>query len=203
VLKPGNDHAATGRSLEVRKLSVRLAGEARPVLHDLDIALEPGHAVGVSGRSGAGKSTLTHAVAGLIPWLRPAEIDGEVVLDGELIDDLDPGQRAHLLATCLDRPDAQLFLPTVEQEMEAARSLYGESEFLTRAISALRVDRLPSGRITELSSRLPAAGAARRTDGASRRRWCRTALRAVGRGPCVGWFLHHQRTGGVAAAGGH
>jgi len=152
VLKPGNDRAATGRSLEVRKLSVRLAGEARPVLHDLDIALEPGHAIGVSGRSGTGKTTLAHAVAGLVPWLRPAEIDGEVVLNGEIIDDLDPGQRAHLLATCLDRPDAQLFLPTVEQEMEAARSLYGESEYLTRAISALRVDRLPSGRITELSS---------------------------------------------------
>jgi len=136
----------------VRGLRVRLEGEARPVLHDLDIALEPGCAIGISGRSGTGKTTLAHAVAGLVPWLRPAEIDGEVVLDGELIDDLDPGQRAHLLATCLDRPDAQLFLPTVVQEMEAARHLYGESEFLERAISALGVDRLPSGRITELSS---------------------------------------------------
>jgi len=110
--------------------------------------------MGVSGRSGAGKTTLTHVVAGLIPWLRPAEIDGEVVLDGESVDDLDPGQRAHLLATCLDRPDAQLFLPTVAQEMGAARRLYGESEYLAWAISALGVDRLPSDRITELSSGL-------------------------------------------------
>ena len=131
---------------------MRLAGEARPILSDLDIDLERGHAIGVSGRSGTGKTTLTHAIAGLVPWLRPAEINGEVVLGGETLDDLDPGQRAHLLATCLDRPDAQLFLPTVAQEMEAARRLYGESDFLARAIVALGVDRLPSDRITELSS---------------------------------------------------
>jgi energy-coupling factor transporter ATP-binding protein EcfA2 len=139
-------------NLEVRGLSVRLAGEARPILNDLEVALEPGHAIGVSGRSGTGKTTLSHAIAGLVPWLRPAEIDGEVVLDGESVNDLDPGQRAHLLATCLDRPDAQLFLPTVVQEMEAARRLYGESDYLARVIDALGVNRLPSDRITELSS---------------------------------------------------
>ena len=131
---------------------MRLPGEARPVLHDLETTVEPGQAMGVSGRSGAGKTTLTHVVAGLIPWLRPAEMDGEVLLDGDSIDDLDPGQRAHLLATCLDRPDAQLFLPTVAQEMEAARRLFGDSQFLAQTIDTLRVDRLPSDRITELSS---------------------------------------------------
>jgi energy-coupling factor transport system ATP-binding protein len=136
----------------VSGLSVRLAGEARPILHDLDIELEPGRAIGISGRSGTGKTTLSHAIAGLVPWLRPGEVGGDVALDGESIEDLDPGQRAHLLATCLDRPDAQLFLPTVTQEVEAARRLYGESDFLTRALAALGVDRLPSDRITELSS---------------------------------------------------
>lgn len=131
---------------------MRLAGEAHSVLKDLDSKVEPGSAMGVSGQSGAGKTTLTHVVAGLVPWLRAAEMDGEVLLDGEPVNDLDPGQRAHLLATCLDRPDAQLFLPTVAQELEAARRLYGDSEFLARTIEALGVDRLPSDRVTELSS---------------------------------------------------
>jgi energy-coupling factor transporter ATP-binding protein EcfA2 len=129
-----------------------LPGEARPVLRDLDLELEPGQALGVSGRSGVGKSTLTHTISGLVPWLRPAEVGGEVVVGGEPIDDLDPGQRAHLVATCLDRPSAQLFLPTVEQELDASRRLHGESEFFGGAIKALGVDRFLSKRITELSS---------------------------------------------------
>ena len=144
----GNHSAA----LAVKGLSVRLEGEARPVLRDLDLALGAGQAIGVSGRSGVGKSTLTHAIAGLVPWLRSAEIGGRFEIDGESVTDLDPGQRAHLLATCLDRPDSQLFLPTVDQEIEAARRLYGGSEYLDRVITVLGVDRLPSKHVTELSS---------------------------------------------------
>jgi energy-coupling factor transport system ATP-binding protein len=143
---------ALSAALAVRDLSVRLEGEARPVLHDLDLEIEAGQAVGVCGRSGVGKSTLAHAVAGLVPWLRSAEVDGDIRIDGESVGDLDPGQRAHLLATCLDRPDAQLFLPTVDQEIEAARRLYGESKYLERVITNLGVDRLPSKHVTELSS---------------------------------------------------
>jgi len=139
-------------TLDIRGLSVRLAGEARPVLEGLDLSVEPGQAVGVAGRSGVGKSTLTHAISGLVPWLRPAEVGGEVLFDGEAVDDLDPGQRAHLFATCLDRPDAQLFLPTIDQELDAARRLHGSSQYLDHVVATLGVDRLPSKRIVELSS---------------------------------------------------
>ena len=131
---------------------MRLPGDARPVLDDLDLRLAPGEVMGVAGRSGAGKSTMIHAVSGLVPWLHPAEVRGDVALDGESLSDLDPGQRAHLLATCLDRPDAQLFLPTVHQELEAARRLHGDSPILELAMRRLAVDRLMDRHITTLSS---------------------------------------------------
>ena len=131
---------------------MRLADEARPILHDLDLVLEPGEAKGIAGRSGAGKSTLLHAISGLVPWLHRAEVRGDVVLAGESLSDLDPGQRAHLLGTCLDRPDAQLFLPTVAQELEAARRLHGDGVNLDRIAERLGVDALEERRITELSS---------------------------------------------------
>jgi len=144
--------AGTGGVLEVRELSVRLSGEARPILHDLSLTLPPGTALGIGGRSGCGKSTLLHTVAGLIPWLRPAEIEGEVILDGESLIDLDPGQRAHLLSTCLDRPDAQLFLTTVRQEIVAACRLHRCEERVSELASVFGIKRLMDRRITELSS---------------------------------------------------
>ena len=140
------------RALELRGLSVRLADEARPILHDLDLLIEPGEARGIAGRSGSGKSTLLNAISGLVPWLHRAEVRGDVVLAGESLSDLDPGQRAHLLGTCLDRPDAQLFLPTVAQEIEAARRLHGDGADLDRIAERLGVDALAERRVTELSS---------------------------------------------------
>jgi len=146
---PGFANAAT---LELCGLSVRLGGEAGPVLRDLDLSLEAGGAMGLCGRSGAGKSTLLHSISGLIPWLNPAEVEGDVLLLGESLTDLDPGQRAHLLGTCLDRSDAQLFLPTVAQELDAARRLHGGGADIEHIAERLGVDQLVRRRIAELSS---------------------------------------------------
>jgi len=136
----------------VSGLSVRLGGEARPILHDLSLELGRGQTVGLVGRSGCGKSTLLHAVAGLVPWLRPAEVEGEVTLLGDSLMELDPGQRAHLLATCLDRPDGQLLLPTVLQEINAACRLHGCGDRAQQLAAAFAISKLMERRITELSS---------------------------------------------------
>ena len=138
--------------LRVEGLSVRLPGQPFPVLSLLELELRPGEVVGVCGRSGSGKSTLLHAVAGLLPWARPAEVAGAVSLAGEDVSDLDPGQRAHLLATCLDRPDSQLFLATPRHELAAARRLHGATPLAEAVVAALDVVPLLDRRITGLSS---------------------------------------------------
>jgi energy-coupling factor transporter ATP-binding protein EcfA2 len=145
----GAGNAATVR---VDGLSVRLPGQPLPVLSGVRLELRPGEVVGVCGRSGCGKSMLLHAVAGLVPWARAAEVQGRIVVADEEVTDLDPGQRAHLLATCLDRPDAQLFLGTVRQELEAARRLHGDAALGTRVAHALGLVPLLDRRVTELSS---------------------------------------------------
>jgi energy-coupling factor transport system ATP-binding protein len=129
-----------------------LPGHALAVLSDAGVYLRPGEVVGVCGRSGCGKSTLLHAIAGLLPWSRPAEVRGVIALGDETIGDLDPGQRAHLLATCLDRPDAQLFLGTARQELEAARRLHGDGPLASSVAEALGLGSLLERRVTELSS---------------------------------------------------
>lgn len=135
-----------------RGLTVTLSGRRTPVLRDLDVSVGPSEVVGLFGRSGSGKSTLLRVINGLIPWLVPGEVTGEIKLGGESLDDLDPGQRAHLMGSCLDRPEAQLFLPTVRQEMVAARRLYGEGRNGGAVEERLGIGPLMDRRVVELSS---------------------------------------------------
>jgi energy-coupling factor transporter ATP-binding protein EcfA2 len=139
-------------ALAVKGLTVRLPGHALPILTGADLELGPGEIVGLCGRSGSGKSTLLHAVAGLLPWSRPADVSGAIELGGESIADLDPGQRAHLLATCLDRPDAQLFLSTARHELATAARLHGRTPFGELVAETLALGPLLDHRVTGLSS---------------------------------------------------
>jgi energy-coupling factor transport system ATP-binding protein len=150
VSTESNHHARP--ALEVNGLSVRYPRAAVPVLREIDFSVMPGEAVGLSGRSGAGKTSLLHAVAGLVPWLTSASVGGEIAVREEAIQDLDPGQRAHLIATCLDRPDAQLFLATVGQEIEAAKRLYPGGDFTDTLVDGFALGSLQNRRVTELSS---------------------------------------------------
>jgi len=151
----GSSRLANGEpvaQISIEGLSVRLPAESRPVVHGLNLVVSPGEVVGILGRSGCGKSTVLHALAGLVPWHRPAEVEGRMRLGGESIGDLDPAQRATLMATCLDRPDAQLFLATAGHELQAARRLYGSTERAEVIVRRLGVEELEGRRITEMSS---------------------------------------------------
>jgi peptide/nickel transport system ATP-binding protein len=53
---------------------------AAPVLHDVDLAIRAGEALGVIGESGSGKSTLARVIAGLLPAAA-----GTMRLDGEAL----------------------------------------------------------------------------------------------------------------------
>ncbi len=135
-----------------RGLSVTPSGRRTPVLRDLDFSVNGGEVLGLLGRSGSGKSTLLRVINGLTPWFVRAEVAGDLSLGGEPLDDLDPGQRAHLMGSCLDRPDAQLFLPTPRQELAAAKRLYGDHRDRRFVAEYLGVGPLLDRRIVDLSS---------------------------------------------------
>jgi energy-coupling factor transport system ATP-binding protein len=139
-------------TLRIDQLTVRVPGRAAPVLDGASLELTPGSVGAVLGASGAGKSTLLHTINGLLPWLRPGHVRGKLELDGEALADLDPGQRAHLLASCLDRADAQLFLPTPGHEVDAARRLYGDGPLLEAALDELGLRPVLDRPTWELSS---------------------------------------------------
>jgi branched-chain amino acid transport system ATP-binding protein len=62
--------------LETRKMSTGYAGQ--PVVHDLDLVVNPGEVVCLLGPNGAGKTTTMLALSGELPLIK-----GEVLFDGK------------------------------------------------------------------------------------------------------------------------
>jgi branched-chain amino acid transport system ATP-binding protein len=76
-------------ALELRTLSAGYGGRA--VVHDVDLAVNPGEIVALVGANGAGKSTLARAISGILPAL-----SGWILLDGEPIERRPPRDRVRL-----------------------------------------------------------------------------------------------------------
>lgn len=68
--------------IEICGLSFRYAGESRDALHNIDMTVEDGDFIGVTGPSGAGKTTLTQALSGLVPHRRAGDFFGSVTVNG-------------------------------------------------------------------------------------------------------------------------
>lgn len=76
-------------SLSLDGVCLTLAG--RPLVKNVSLTLAPGEVVGLLGPNGAGKTTTFNLVTGL---LRPDQ--GQVLLDGDTVQDLPMPQRARL-----------------------------------------------------------------------------------------------------------
>ena len=75
--------------LEIKNLVVQI--EDKRILNGLDITVKRGQVAAIMGPNGSGKSTLSYVIAGKEDY---KVLDGEVLLDGENLLDLEPSERA-------------------------------------------------------------------------------------------------------------
>ncbi|MFD7699833.1 ABC transporter ATP-binding protein [Streptomyces caelestis] len=92
--------------LEIRGAGFRYPGAEEPVLRSVDLVARPGEVTAVIGSTGSGKSTLL----GLVPRLFDAT-DGEVLVDGVPVADVDPALLARTVGLVPQKP--YLFAGTV------------------------------------------------------------------------------------------
>jgi energy-coupling factor transport system ATP-binding protein len=107
----GGGTASRPVGVEARGLGIRHASRRAWALRDVDLVVEPGERVLVTGASGAGKSTLLAAVAGLLDH-QGAEWAGKLAVDGH------PPQTArHRLGMLAQDPDSQLVMTRVGDDV--------------------------------------------------------------------------------------
>jgi len=120
-----------------RKRKSAQAGEPKHpalVLRDIELAVNPGEIVAVTGRNGAGKSTLLRHFNGL---LRPTS--GSVAVGGTDIAGAPVGRTAASVGLLFQQPRDQLFERTVLREVSFGLDrLVGPATARNRAAAALR-----------------------------------------------------------------
>ena len=88
-----------------------------PVLDGVDLTIEEGELVLVSGPTGVGKSTLLGVVTGLVPRFSGGRLEGDVLLDGVSVVRTPPRDRAHVVGYVGQDPAAGFVTDTVEEEL--------------------------------------------------------------------------------------
>jgi putative ABC transport system ATP-binding protein len=123
-------------------------GRGDPVLVDVDVTVEPGRMLAVTGPSGAGKTTLLSALAGL---LRPQA--GRVTVKSEPLNDRDQAVAAGIVLIPQDNGLAPIL--TAQENLQVVLIARGHTPAEARRDTAIALDRLGlSGQADQLVEEL-------------------------------------------------
>jgi energy-coupling factor transport system ATP-binding protein len=92
-------------------------GEERPVLRNVDLHVDEGELVLLTGRTGAGKSTLLGTLNGLVPHFTGGHLQGKVTVAGISTHERPPREFAHVVGVVGQDPLAGFVTDTVEDEL--------------------------------------------------------------------------------------
>lgn len=94
-------------------------------LKDIDLRIEEGEVVLITGLSGSGKSTLLKCINGLIPHLYEGELTGRVEIGGRDIQKMEMDEISREVGCVFQSPRSQFFTTNTTSEFAFAMENYG------------------------------------------------------------------------------
>ncbi|MCM8790899.1 MAG: energy-coupling factor ABC transporter ATP-binding protein [Candidatus Omnitrophica bacterium] len=133
--------------IEIKNLSYSYPLSHKKIINGIDLTVDKGDLVLITGPSGSGKSTFLYCLNGLVPHVFSGDMSGSV-----MIADVDPrltpiSEISRRVGTVFQNPEYQIFMPTVREDVEfGCRNVGLEEESLERnsrhAILELGLDEL-------------------------------------------------------------
>lgn len=106
-----------GIAIRLKEVSFKYDGAKENVLENINLTVEYGETVHLSGVSGEGKSTLLSIINGVIPFVNSGEFSGSVEIDGKDVTKLKISERSKLIGTVLQNADEQIIYDLVNEEI--------------------------------------------------------------------------------------
>lgn len=106
-----------GIAIRLKEVSFKYDGAKENVLKNINLTVEYGETVLLSGVSGEGKSTLLSIINGVIPFVNSGEFLGSVEIDGKDVTKLKISERSKLIGTVLQNADEQIIYDLVNEEI--------------------------------------------------------------------------------------
>lgn len=106
-----------GIAIRLKEVSFKYDGAKENVLENINLTVEYGETVLLSGVSGEGKSTLLSIINGVIPFVNSGEFSGSVEIDGKDVTRLKISERSKLIGTVLQNADEQIIYDLVNEEI--------------------------------------------------------------------------------------
>lgn len=104
-------------AVELREVSYQYQGHSQPAIHGIDLKIEKGSFVLVSGASGSGKTTLSRCINGLVPHFYEGTFSGEVYLNGRNTGDYALRDFGTIVGSVFQDPRSQFFMTDTTNEI--------------------------------------------------------------------------------------
>ncbi len=141
---------------EIENLSFRYGPSKAGVLAGIDLSIEKGEFIGITGPTGAGKSTFLKCLNGIIPHFQGGILEGNVLLNHNSIMEKRMIDIAHCVGSVFDDPESQIVSLDVEQELVFALENIGldqqtMEERVTEALQMTGISHLRHSKTAALS----------------------------------------------------